>query len=187
MQLKTTELLGQLAGATHKLIQDAENLLLLPEEVLQQRPAHGGWNALECMEHLNLYGDFYLPEIRKRIRESRYGTTPFFKPGLLGDYFAKSMEPGPAMKKMKTFKDKNPIRRKLEKETIERFIDQQNEMLELLHKAAAVDLNKTKTSITITTLLKLKLGDTLRFVVAHNRRHMAQACASLPTPQKVTV
>jgi hypothetical protein len=73
----------------------------------------GGWNVLECLEHLNLYGDFYLPEIRKRIVESSFPPGEYFKSGWLGDYFVKSMEPGKTMKKMKTFKDKDPIKQVL--------------------------------------------------------------------------
>ncbi|HSK13547.1 MAG TPA: DinB family protein [Phnomibacter sp.] len=184
MKLNTTQLLDELSRNTRTLINEAETLLLLPDDLLQKRPGNGGWNALECIEHLNLYGEFYLPEIRKSIRESRQGNAPFYQPGWLGNYFVKTLEPGKQMKKMKTFKDKDPIERRLDKETIERFIDQQNEMLELLHKAKGVDLGKTKTHISISKWLKLKLGDTFRFVVTHNRRHMAQAFACLPTTQK---
>jgi uncharacterized damage-inducible protein DinB len=50
----------------------------------------------------------------------------------------------------------------------------------LLQSAREVDLNRTKTAISITKLITLKLGDTFRFVITHNERHMAQALATLP-------
>ena len=34
---------------------------------------------------------------------------------------------------------------------------------------------KTKTAISISKLMKLRLGDTFRFVTAHNERHLLQA------------
>ncbi|MGB3549023.1 MAG: hypothetical protein WBA17_18760 [Saprospiraceae bacterium] len=36
-------------------------------------------------------------------------------------------------------------------------------------------MNRTKTAVSITKLIRLRLGDTLRVVVYHNQRHVAQA------------
>lgn len=85
------------------------------------------------------------------------------------------MLPKEKLNKIKTFKDKNPIGRKLDKTTIERFISQQEEVLNLLDKSRKIDLNKTKTAISISNLIKLKIGDTFRVVVYHNERHIVQA------------
>lgn len=180
MKKNSSALLLELSKQTHQLINEAETLLSVPDDQLHQRPSSGSWNVLECLEHLNLYGDFYLPEIRKCINESRFSPSEYFESGWLGAYFVKSMEPGKTMKKMKTFKDKDPIKMILNKASIERFIEQQMEMLNLLDLANSVDLNRIKTSISISRLLKLKLGDTLRFLIAHNKRHMLQAFACLP-------
>ena len=76
---------------------------------------------------------------------------------------------------MKTFKDKNPIGSKLDKSTIERFVSQQEKILNLLDKSREIDLNKTKTAISISKLIKLKIGDTFRVVIYHNERHLEQA------------
>lgn len=48
-------------------------------------------------------------------------------------------------------------------------------MLEILKNATSVNLNKTKTGISIAPWIKIKLGDTLRVVILHNQRHMEQA------------
>lgn len=85
------------------------------------------------------------------------------------------MLPKEKLNKMKTFKDKNPIGSKLDKKTIERFISQQEQILNLLDKSREIDLNKTKTAISITNLIKLKIGDTFRVVIYHNERHLEQA------------
>ena len=120
-------------------------------------------------------GDFYLSEIEKRIKTSGHPAEPTFKAGLLGDYFAKMMLPGEKMKPMKTLKSANPNGSKLDKGTIEKFITQQKKMLNLLNSGRSVSLNKTKTSISIAPMLKLKLGDTFRVVIYHNERHIVQA------------
>ena len=79
------------------------------------------------------------------------------------------------LNKMKTFKDKNPLGSKLDKSTIERFISQQEQVLNLLDKSRKIDLSKTKTAISISKLIKLRIGDTFRVVIYHNERHLVQA------------
>jgi hypothetical protein len=178
MNTPTSALINTLERQTKELITQAEILSGFDLIKLMQRPTPVSWNALECLEHLNLYGEYYLPEIRKRIGQSPFPATDHFKPGLLGNYFVRSMEPKKGMKKMKTFKDKNPILAKLDKQCIQTFINQQYELLDLLNCAQKVDLNRTKTSISISKLLTLKLGDTFRFLIAHSERHMVQAFAA---------
>ena len=58
---------------------------------------------------------------------------------------------------------------------IDRFINQQKEYLELIEKSKKINLTKTKTAISISKLIKLRLGDTFRFITAHNERHLLQA------------
>lgn len=45
----------------------------------------------------------------------------------------------------------------------------------LLELAKNADLVKVKTSISLTKLIKLRLGDTFRFLVNHIERHVLQA------------
>lgn len=85
------------------------------------------------------------------------------------------MLPKEKLNKMKTLKISNPIHNLLDKSVIDEFIKQQNKMLELLEKVKTVDWEKTKTSFSISKFIKLKLGDTFRFVIYHNLRHVNQA------------
>jgi hypothetical protein len=84
------------------------------------------------------------------------------------------MLPKEKLNKMKTFKDKNPLNATLDRSVIDRFLEQQTQLLELLELSKNVSLNKVKTSISITKLIKLKLGDTFRFYINHMLRHMNQ-------------
>ena len=76
--------------------------------------------------------------------------------------------------KMKTFKDKNPLNASLDKATIERFINQQTLLIELLSQSKKVNLNKIKIPTSISNLIKLKLGDVFQFYINHILRHLAQ-------------
>lgn len=179
MKLSTSNLIKELQEQTRSFIDYADHLQQLPLEQLTQRKNPASWNALECLEHLNRYGNFYLPEIENRIIQSNTKSALTFTPGLLGNYFANSMKPSPTTKKIKTFKSMNPLNSNLDKSVISEFIRQQQQMLELLERSQKIDLNKTKTSISISKLIKLKLGDTFRFVIYHNQRHIEQTKRSL--------
>lgn len=176
MKIPINQLFSELKTITEKNIDFAQSLQNLSTENLNFRMSENSWSILECLEHLSFYGQFYLPEIEYRIKNSQFqSTNSEFKSGLLGNFFAKMMLPKDKLNKMKTLKAYNPIYTQLSPSVIEEFIHQQNKILELLQKAKTVDLEKTKTSISISKLIKLKLGDTFRFVIYHNWRHIKQA------------
>jgi len=175
MTISTENLINELVELTHEHLAFAESLLLKTDEELNKRLTDESWSVLECLEHLNLYGNFYLPEIKNRIERSKTKAATEFKSGWLGNYFAQSMLPKENLNKMKAFKSMNPIHSSLSKNTVTVFIDQQKQLLDLLNASRNVNLNKVKTNISITTLIKLKLGDTFKFLIYHNKRHVVQA------------
>lgn len=175
MKIGSSELLEDLAERTRQNKNLAGELMALPLNQLNWRPDPVSWSALECVEHLNRYGEFYLPEIERVILKSTYSPEPEFKSGVLGNYFAKMMLPRPGFKKIKTFKDKDPLGSELDKTCVKKFIGQQEELLLLLEQASKVSLGRTKAPISLSKFVKLKLGDIFRVVVYHNQRHLEQA------------
>jgi hypothetical protein len=175
MKIAAEKLIKDLIESTRENLNQVEKFKECSDQALNYKENASSWSILECIEHLNLYGDYYLPEMEDNIANSKHEATAIFKSGVLGNYFAKQMLPKEGMKKMEAPKDKNPSGSQLEKSVIERFIKQQHKMLELLNKARHVSLTKTKTAISISKLIKLRLGDTFRFVIYHNQRHLAQA------------
>jgi len=177
MKFKTQNLLNELTAQTQAIATYAAALKEQSLEQLNHRESTDSWSALECLQHLNLYGRFYIPELTRRLKNTKAPNTPlqFFKSGWLGNYFANSMLPKERLKKMKTFKEMNPIHSQLDLSVIDEFIDQQQQMLQLLEKARTADLTHTKVSISISKWIKLRLGDTFRFVIYHNMRHIQQA------------
>lgn len=180
MKLKSQELIEQLIAETVSISGYAEHLKTFSAEQLNYRKSDNSWSMLECIEHLNLYGRFYIPEITKRLEEyaknsfAKKQQNIYFRSGWLGNYFAKSMLPKDKPNKMKTFQSMNPIHSKLEVSVIDEFITQQSELLQLLRKAETADLTKIKTGVSISKWIRLRLGDTLRVVIYHNMRHIEQ-------------
>jgi len=90
------------------------------------------------------------------------------------EYFVESMLPKPKPNKAKTFRSMDPIHSRLDKSVIDRFIEQQDSMIKLLEISKNKNLNRIRIPVSISKLIKLKLGDTFRFVIYHNIRHIQQ-------------
>lgn len=181
MKIKSQELLKSLLEITQENLNFAEYLKSQSLEILNWKQDAESWSALECIEHLNKYGDFYIPEITNKIQNPRYKNSELFKSNWLGTYFSKSVAYNENLNKMKTFKSMNPLNSKLNIQTLEKFITQQHQIIELLNKSKDISLDKTKTAISISKLVKLKLGDTFRVLIYHNQRHIKQAEKTINT------
>lgn len=169
------QLLADLTEQTKQHMNQVMQFQRLPDHVLNHKTDEKSWSILECIEHLNRYGDFYIPEIKKQITSSKHYPNTVFKTGILGNYFAKSMLPKEKLNKMKTFSSMNPVKSEVKKDVLDTFVYQQEQMLALLHDAHTVNLTKVKTAISISKWIKLRLGDTFRVVIYHNARHIEQA------------
>ena len=177
MRTENNTLINELLTLTDACTASANNFRQLPPDILNFKEAPEKWSILECLEHLNLYGDYYLPEIEKAIMSSKVSNNTFtFSSGVLGNYFANMMKvKNGKMIRMKTPGDKNPVGSQLTPITIDRFIKQQEKLRTLLEQARKVDLTGTKVPISLTKFLKLRAGDTFRFFVYHIERHILQA------------
>jgi len=179
MKMSAATLLNELTLMSTRHLAEARRWQKLSLEQLNQQPHPGAWSALECLEHLNLYGDYYLPAMQQQMQKSRLSPQQHFRSGLLGNYFANSMLPKDKLNKMKTFQNMNPAGSQLDAGALERFIEQQELLLQILEQARNTDLGRIRIPITISRWIRLKLGDTLRFVIYHNERHIQQALRAL--------
>jgi hypothetical protein len=177
MRTENNTLVNELLAITDACTASAKNFTQLPPDVLNFKEAPERWSILECIEHLNRYGDYYLPEIEKAIMSGKTSNNPLtFSSGVFGNYFANLMKvKNGKMIRMKTPGDKNPVGSQLSPITIDRFIKQQEKLRSLLEQARKVDLTGTKVPISLTKFLKLRAGDTFRFFVYHIERHILQA------------
>jgi hypothetical protein len=172
--MQSEKLIQTLLEQTRQIINQVEKLKTFDLNTLTWRENEVSWSILECLEHLNLYGDFYLPQIQNSIKISKTKPETEFKSGLLGNYFAQSMLPKEKLNKMKTFKDKNPLNSDLDRTVLDKCINQQIILLDLLNQSRNVSLNQVKIQTSISSLIRLKLGDTFQFFVNHIIRHLKQ-------------
>jgi hypothetical protein len=67
MQINKKQLLEDLLNRTEVATNTVKQFKGLSREQLNFKASDQEWGILECIEHLNLYGDFYLPEIEMQI------------------------------------------------------------------------------------------------------------------------
>lgn len=151
----------------------------LTEKQLLQPASNGGWSIAQCLDHLNRYGDYYLPAIESKLSIPSNKNPEVFKGSWLGSYFTRMMEPTTGKKKIKAFKAYIPPPELDAHQVVATFINQQEQMLQLLEKARDADLDKLRIPVSIATFITLKAGDVFQFVIAHNERHMQQALRNL--------
>ncbi|MEO6135020.1 MAG: DinB family protein [Ginsengibacter sp.] len=187
MKARQGAVIEELLYITDSVIKTANAFKELSEDEFNAKKDPTQWSILECLEHLNLYGDFYLPEIEKQLlKGAKADENTIFKSGVIGNYFANLMKANDGkMKKMKSPKDKNPINSKLSVITINRFLKQSEKLKHLLNQGRNINLTKTKAAISLSSMIKLRLGDTFRFYVYHIERHVLQAQRNVKSHQKV--
>ncbi len=143
-------------------------------------PNPGVWSINQVLAHLNEYGNYYHPVFHKRIDGTRFTSTKeAFISSPLGRSAWKSMKLGNAKnvkRKFKSPRDYNPSINEnlLTGNELETFLSYQNELFQLFEKAKTVNIRRVKVPISISKIVRLRLGDALLFVVYHNQRHVQQ-------------
>ena len=167
-------LIDQLKLDVQQVIRQVEQQTHPAGELLNRQPGPGSWSAAQVLEHLNFYNRFYLPRLEQKLNMKDANGS--FKPGWLGNYFTKMMAPkadGAIANKMSAPKNAQPETNLNAARVVAEFLEGQSQLLSLLDRAVQADLNQ-RIPTSISSLIRLKSGDTFRFLVAHQQRHMAQ-------------
>lgn len=181
--IESNILLDQLSTEIQEIIDEA-NLRFndLRINQLVWKPDDNVWGINEVLEHVNLFGRYYLVEIQNKLEQANSSekvNDPLFRSGFWGNLITKSMglDKNQNVKiKMKTGKGYDPsIDQIMNNEVFKEFINQHGQLLNLLDSSRTINLKKIKISIPFFKILKLRLGDCFAFMVAHNKRHLVQA------------
>ncbi len=140
------------------------------EDILTKQPLPDSWSAAQCLWHLNSYAKFYYPLIQNAIVNK--SNQPLFNSGWVGKYFTGMMNN--LTRKYSAFKNHTPPVSVNPYAEVAKFIDDQEKLLTYLKQMENTDLNQ-RLPISVSNLVRLKLGDVLQFIVAHNNRHLLQA------------
>ncbi|WP_121352195.1 DinB family protein [Flavisolibacter nicotianae] len=175
---KSEDLLNELVKDVQRIKESAQFFQSSDQTKLAYSPDKSKWSVVQILEHLNAYNRHYLPLIEKHVSIVTHSRNPIFTPGFWGEMFTKKMKPNNVyeiknkMKAMKAYTFPNSLH---VDSVLQEFLSHQDKFTRLLEMAKGSDLNAIHIPITLTSLVKLKLGDMFRFLIAHEQRHMIQA------------
>jgi hypothetical protein len=180
-------LITELLDRTELIKAGTHPFLRLTADQLFCSPSHGQWSIVEIFDHLNLSNDIYIRSILSRVTLAPDTKSDEHRSSWLGDWVYEKIMPRAdgTVLKMKAAKSVRPGQQCEEGgEVIASFQRKCDALDDILHHAFTKDLQRIRIPFHFIPLLHFGLGDTLRFVVAHNERHLLQAqrAALIVTP-----
>lgn len=180
--MTTQWVFNEVATITEKNIQQLKTKFSnYSENQLNWKPNASAWSLAEIFAHLNAYATFYHQTLNDRIDRTRFRVPRInYTSSPLGKSAWMSMKLGNARNVKRKFnapKEYNPSENPalVTGNEIATLLAAQQEFLSIIEKSVAVNLKKVKVPISISKLVRLRLGDALLFVAYHNDRHIQQA------------
>lgn len=152
----------------------------VPAERWAQRPAEGSWSVAECVAHLNLTSQAYVPLLRDALERGRAAgrTAPtHFRRDLLGWMIWRAVRPETKMK-VKTsasFVPAIPTASAPAAEIAAEFDRLQAEQIALVRQADGLPLGKLKIVSPFGPGFKYNVYSAFTILPAHQHRHLQQA------------
>jgi hypothetical protein len=147
----------------------------LSDEQFTWRPDRDSWSIGECLDHLNATARVYLPVldegISEAIRRGVYGEGPFKYNwlGRLSVRFSDMRLP------LKTPEEMQPGPGRTRHEILSAFRAYQVQYIDRLRQANGVDLARASVRLPVGSWFRIPLGSGFTVMLAHSRRHLAQA------------
>jgi len=181
-KIKSSDLLDKMAYLSKKSLDEAvAEFKDLSEEQLYWNPDRNSWSIGQCLAHLNAFHRFYVPVFEERIKNTRFQEPDeLFQSSPLGNSTYMKVRLGKlknVKRKLKSPKDYNPlINTNLKTENVvEDFEKYQSHLIDIIEKARAINIRKTKMSFSKRPIVRLRIGDAFQYIVYHCERHIEQA------------
>lgn len=141
------------------------------------RPTAGSWSMAQCIAHVVLTDEIYIPVLEQCIVDARARGmlgSGAFRHGWLGNWFVRSMD-APAKRRFRNPKQITPPEQQTLAAGLANFKVIHDRVLLLVAQANGVDLARARFRSPFLRLLKLSLGQGIAVMLAHARRHLWQA------------
>lgn len=184
------EQLETFAAQVREQAEEASRLLGAGDELAAiRRPAPDRWSVAEHIAHVSVTDGPYLEQIDAALeagrRAGRSGEGPF-RGRLLGNWFARLMEP-PPRPRLKTLGRLEPPEALAPGTVLEEFEGRCRAIRESVVRADGLDLDRISIRSPYLWLLRMPVFSAYRVLLAHGRRHLwlareARDAVRAPTP-----
>ncbi len=147
----------------------------LSDSELNSKSNPESWSILECFAHLNLYSEYYIPELKRELKKASGSSVPS---KIKWSWFGKMSVNKIAVsnsQKMKTISRMNPVNSQLDSSIIKVFLNLNEELKSITTKSLLINYNKKGVKVEFLKIVKLSLVETLIFMMEHQNRHLIQA------------
>jgi hypothetical protein len=171
-------LITELLDRTELIKASTKPFLRLDEEQLNFKSDPNRWSIAEIFEHLNICNNIYIRSILSRITKAPDVKGEEYRSGWLGDWIYEKAMPRAdgSVFKIRARKSLHASSCLLDgQETLQRFLQQCDMIDDILRHVSTKNLQAIRIPFTFSRLLHLRLGDNLRYLIAHSERHLLQA------------
>jgi DinB superfamily len=170
--------LSQIYDEAEAIARDAKTLFgHLNSQQLNWKAAADSWSVAQCLEHLIAINREYYP-VFDRILKGERGRTLLqalpVLPAIFGRMMIKSLSPN-SNQKFKAPAAAQPSSSSIDSQIVDRFIAHQHETLAKMRSLGDRGLAGIIITSPFVSVVVYSLLDTFRLIVAHERRHFAQA------------
>ena len=170
--------LSQIFDEAEAIAGDAKTLFgRLNSQQLNWKPSADSWSVAQCLDHLITINREYYPIFDRIVsgehRKAFLSRLPFL-PAVFGRMMVKVLSPN-SHQKLKAPRAAQPSSSSIDPQIVERFVAQQSETLAKMRSLENRDPAKTIITSPFASVVVYSLLDTFRLMVAHERRHFAQA------------
>jgi DinB family protein len=142
---------------------------------LNWQPGPGAWSIGQCLEHLCIANEVYLPAISSSLAGKPVSAVQNITPGWFARWFIRSyIEPSPQSKRAGAPKKIVPGTR-VEPSVLDRFLRSNQAARELVRHARDYDVNRIRFRNPLVPVIRFTVGTGLEIVSGHERRHLLQA------------
>lgn len=147
----------------------------LTEEQLNWQPSPGCWSVGQCVEHLCVMNEVYLPPIAKAMEKKADSPVEEITHGAFSRWFIRSFaEPSAQAKQAKAPPKIRPTRH-VSIGVLERFLAGNQACREVIARARTKNVNRIRFWNPFIPGLRFTAGSALQIIASHERRHLLQA------------
>ena len=142
---------------------------------LNWKPGPGEWSVGQCLDHLCVATEVYVPPMSSALEGNRPEVAPEITPGWFGAWFIRNyIDPSTSTRKAQAPKKIAPASQ-VEPAVLARFLGGNQDVRALIRRAAPYHVNRVRFKNPFVPLLRFTVGTGLEVVVRHQRRHLLQA------------
>jgi hypothetical protein len=147
----------------------------LTDEQLNWQPAPGSWSVGQCLEHLCLMNEVYLPAISAAVKEKPDSPVEQIAPGWFARWFIRNFaEPSPSSKRVRAPSKIRPADR-VDLPVLNRFLSGNKSCRQLILQICSKSVNSIRFWNPFIPGLRFTVGTGLEIIASHQRRHLLQA------------